>query len=133
MPLARLIPFAAVTFVLACMASIGLPGFSGFIAELQVLIGTWRSFPWAAWIAGLGILIGVAFTWRALQSAFLGEAGASAAEQSLPSVTVPERLGASVLIAATIAAGLYPRFLLNLIQPTLNSPLFEGLRRGMWR
>ena len=72
-PLARMIPFAAVTFVLAFMASIGLPGFSGFIAELEVLIGSWRAFPWMAWIAGLGILIGIAFSWRALQATFFGE------------------------------------------------------------
>src|ERR1700728_5002384 len=42
-PLARLIPFAAVTFVLAFMASIRLPGFSGFIVELEVLIGSWHA------------------------------------------------------------------------------------------
>ena len=132
MPLARIIPFAAVTFVLASMASIGLPGFSGFIAELQVLIGSWRSFPGAAWIAGLGILIGIAFTWRALQSAFFGEPTA-AADHLLPPITLPERLGAGLLIACTLAAGLYPAFLMNLILPSLNSPLFEGLRRGTWR
>src|SRR6185369_1868988 len=34
MPLHRLLPFAALTFVLAGMASMGLPGFSGFVAEL---------------------------------------------------------------------------------------------------
>src|SRR5690242_14505400 len=42
MGLSRAIPFAAVTFVIAGMASMGLPGFSGFVAELQVLIGAWR-------------------------------------------------------------------------------------------
>ncbi len=45
MRLAHVIPFAAVTFILAGMASIGLPGFSGFIAEFQVLIGTWHTLP----------------------------------------------------------------------------------------
>ncbi len=133
-PLGRLIPFAAVTFVLASMASIGLPGFSGFIAELQVLIGAWRSFPWMACIAGVGILIGVAFTWRALQAAFFGEASMAAAPQPpLPPITMPERLGACLLIASALAAGLYPKLLMDLILPSLNSPLFEGLRRGAWR
>ena len=93
LPLAKLIPFAAVTFVLALMASIGLPGFSGFIAELQVLIGSWRAFPWMSWIAGLGILIGIAFSWRALQATFLGE-HTKAPEHALPAITLPERLGA---------------------------------------
>src|SRR5438105_893765 len=45
MNLARSIPFAAVTFVVASVASMGLPGFSGFVAELQVLIGAWHAFP----------------------------------------------------------------------------------------
>jgi NADH-quinone oxidoreductase subunit M len=38
-------PFAAWLFVIAGMASMGLPGFSGFVAEVQVLVGAWRAFP----------------------------------------------------------------------------------------
>jgi NADH-quinone oxidoreductase subunit M len=133
-PLGRLIPFAAVTFVLAFMASIGLPGFSGFIAELEVLIGTWRAFPWMTWIAGLGILIGIAFSWRALQATFFGEpATAKAPEEEMPPISVPERLGAYLLLASTIVLGLYPRLLMDLILPGLNGPLFEQLRQGGWR
>src|SRR5246127_2578054 len=127
-PLARMIPFAAVTFVLAFMASIGLPGFSGFIAELEVLIGSWRAFPWMAWIAGLGILIGIAFSWRALQAAFFGERTITP-EQATPPITLPERLGACLLLASTIVLGLYPRLLMDLILPSLNGPLFEQLRQ----
>src|ERR1700677_3759957 len=72
MHLSKAIPFAAATFVLGGMASIGLPGFSGFVAELQVLIGTWRAFPLFAIVAGVGIVIGIAYTWRAMQKAFFG-------------------------------------------------------------
>src|SRR5439155_16077038 len=50
MNLSKAIPFAAFTFVIGGLASMGLPGFSGFVAELQVLIGAWRAFP------GLAIL-----------------------------------------------------------------------------
>ena len=75
MSLSRAIPFAAVTFVIAGMASMGLPGFSGFVAELQVLIGAWQAFPTLAVLPGLGILIGVAYTLRAMQKAFFGETG----------------------------------------------------------
>src|SRR5205807_9394633 len=45
MNLSKAIPFAAFTFVVAGLASMGLPGFSGFVAELQVLMGAWRAFP----------------------------------------------------------------------------------------
>src|SRR5207249_4504642 len=73
MNLSKLLPFAAVTFTIAGVASMGLPGFSGFVAELQVLIGAWRAFPTLAVTAGLGILVGVAYTLRALQKAFFPE------------------------------------------------------------
>src|ERR1041385_6787555 len=66
MNLSKALPFAAVTFVVASVASMGLPGFSGFVAELQVLIGAWKAFPTLAVLAGIGILIGVAYTLRAL-------------------------------------------------------------------
>ncbi len=130
-PLGRLLPFAAATFALAMMASIGLPGFSGFIAELQILAGTWSSFPRMTWAAGLGIVIGVAFSWRALQAPFFGDAPAS--ETPIAPITMPERLGAGLLLAVTLLMGLYPKLLMDLILPSLHGPLFDQLRRGNWR
>ena len=135
MRLARVIPFAAVTFILAAMASIGLPGFSGFIAEFQVLRGTWRSMPWVVPVAGFGILVGIAFTGRALTKAFYGEPapGAPAPHCNCPPISFPEKCGAILLLAATLTVGLYPRILTDLILPALNSPLFSGLHTGAWR
>lgn len=134
MHLAGLLPFAVFTFVIAAMASIGLPGFSGFVAELQILIGAWRSFPTLAILAGIGILVGIAFTWRALDKAFFGDAApASLPHTPLPRISVAERIGAAILMASTAAVGLYPRLLLDLILPTFNSPLFDGLRKGVLR
>ena len=75
MNLNKAIPFAAVTFVIAGMASMGLPGFSGFWAELMVLVGVWRAYPTFAVCVGFGIVVGVAYIWRAMQKAFFAEAG----------------------------------------------------------
>ncbi len=136
MNLNKAIPFAAVTFVIAGMASMGLPGFSGFVAELMILIGVWRSYPLLAVFVGLGIVIGVVYIWRAMQKAFFARARAShhrPEHPPLPPITLPERLGAILLIAASVLVGLYPQLLLNLIMPALNSPLFDGLRHGSWQ
>src|SRR6202041_3272280 len=64
MGLAQVIPFAAITFAIAGVASMGLPGFSGFVAELQVLVGAWHANPLWTVAAGIGIIVGVAYTWR---------------------------------------------------------------------
>jgi NADH-quinone oxidoreductase subunit M len=117
----RLLPFAAVTFVLAACASMGLPGFSGFVAELQVLIGTWQAFPLLAILAGVGIVIGVAYTLRALRQGFFGSPGGSGqtGAATLGPITLPEKTGAILLLACTIGVGLFPRWLLDLIGPSV--------------
>jgi NADH-quinone oxidoreductase subunit M len=141
MNLVKAMPFAAVTFVIAGAASMGLPGFSGFVAELQVLIGAWRAFPTLAVITGVGIIIGVAYTLRAMQRAFFGDSVGTSSSSShskmevgdgvetLPPISIPERLGAVLLIGVSLVVGLYPRVLLDVIIPSFNSPLFDGLRR----
>jgi NADH-quinone oxidoreductase subunit M len=135
MNLNKAIPFAAVIFVIAGMAGMGLPGFSGFVAELMILIGVWHSYPLLAVCVGIGILIGVIYIWRAMQKAFFSEAGTTPTplEPPLPPISLPERLGAIILIAASVLVGIYPQFLLKIIVPALNSPLFEGLRKGSWQ
>jgi NADH-quinone oxidoreductase subunit M len=138
MHLSRALPFAAATFTIAGVASMGLPGFSGFVAELQVLIGAWKAFPTLAVVAGLGILVGVAYTLRAIIKAFFGEADLkpaggtpeSAHHQHLEPISIPERLGATLLIATALCIGLYPKLLLDLIVPSLDSPLFQWLQKG---
>jgi NADH-quinone oxidoreductase subunit M len=138
MGLNRLIPFAAVAFTIAGVASMGLPGFSGFVAELQVLIGAWHAYPSLAVVSGLGILVGVAYTLRALQMSFFADhqpatSLARAGEHTPPKldrISIPERLGTALLIGTSLLIGLYPRLLLDLITPSFDSSLFEGLRKA---
>jgi NADH-quinone oxidoreductase subunit M len=127
--LGRVLPFAGITFLAAGVASMGLPGFSGFVAELLVLIGAWRSFPTLAVLAGAGILIGAAYTLRALQKAFYGEARAAAVTpgEPMPPITLPEKAGTFLLLGASLAVGLYPRWLLELIAPSFQSELMRVL------
>jgi NADH-quinone oxidoreductase subunit M len=132
MGLARAMPFAAVTFVIASVASMGLPGFSGFVAELQVLIGAWKAYPTMTVLAGAGILVGVAYTLRAVQKAFFGEPefAATSEHHEMEPISVPERIGAVILIVTSLLIGLFPRLLLDVIVPSFDSPLFDWLRKG---
>jgi len=132
MNLAKAMPFAAGTFVIAGCASMGLPGFSGFVAELQVIIGAWQAYPTLAILTGIGILIGVAYTLRAMQKAFFGEAKAEseAEHHPMPPITVQERVGAMLLILAALVIGLFPRLLMDVITRSFDSPLFYWLHPG---
>ena len=143
MQLSRALPFAGFSFVVASAASMGIPGFSGFAAEITILIGTWQSYPAAVWITGAGMVLVAAFTLRALKKSFFdspatgsaapsGEANdfsaptplGSGSVSSLEPITVPEKLGAGLLILATLAIGLYPKLILDRIMPAVESMRF---------
>jgi NADH-quinone oxidoreductase subunit M len=137
LPLHRLLPVAAFTFVLAGLASMGMPGFSGFPAEFTILVGTWKTSPlWAACAAG-GILVAAAFTLRAIHVTFFGRAGAAAAApdhgdhhaaaHAYAPITWPERAGAMLLLATTVYIGLKPDTLLDWIGPALQSPVLQAV------
>jgi NADH-quinone oxidoreductase subunit M len=119
--------FAAWLFVIAGMASMGLPGFSGFVAEVQVLIGAWQAFPWFAVVAGVGIVVGVAYTWRAMQRAFFSDVpvletnGVSAPVHEYEPVTWAEKAGVFLLAGTSLLIGLYPRLLLDVITPAVQA------------
>jgi NADH-quinone oxidoreductase subunit M len=134
MHLSKRLPFAAWAFVIAGMASIGMPGFSGFVAELQVLVGAWMVRPWWTLAAGVGVVVGVAYTWRALQKAFFSDALPSAhvLEQEhgheLAAITWPEVTGVSLLAGVTLFVGLYPKILLDAIEPAVKALLAGGVQ-----
>jgi NADH-quinone oxidoreductase subunit M len=127
MNLGRALPFAAIVFVLAGLASMGMPGFSGFVSELQVLVGAWRMYPTLAVISGLGIIIAVAYTLRAIHQSFFSGEPMNPKAAVLPPISMPERAGAVVLLGCTLVIGLYPRLLLDIITPCWDSPLMGRL------
>jgi NADH-quinone oxidoreductase subunit M len=134
MNLSRRLPFAAGAFVVAGMASMGLPGFSGFIAELQVIVGSWKLNPVWTIATAVGIVIGVAYTWRALQKAFFSDRQPTAEDHpktgwhDLAAITWPEYAGVGLLTFVSLAVGLYPRILLDSIEPAVKALLAGGIQ-----
>src|SRR5438093_2020764 len=132
MNLSRALPFAAFTFVIASAASIGIPGFSGFAAEITILIGAWKTFPIAVWITGAGMVLVAAFTLRALKRSFFGDRGVQGEvtkdttldREEFNPITIPEKIGACMLMLTTVAIGLYPKLLLDRIMPAVETMRF---------
>jgi NADH-quinone oxidoreductase subunit M len=121
--------------VVASAASMGIPGFSGFAAELTILIGTWKSYPLAVWVIGVGMVLVAAFTLRALKQSFFGESGAEEDVKKDTTVTAlnrgtfepitwAEKWGAGLLMCTTLLVGLYPKLLLDRIQPAVEALRF---------
>jgi NADH-quinone oxidoreductase subunit M len=129
--LRRALPFAAFAFVFASAASMGIPGFSGFAAEITILIGTWKSYPLAVGIVGAGMVLVAAFTLRALKKSFFADGSEAVlntvgdvSSRTFEPITVAEKFGAGLLMFATLAVGLYPKILLDRIMPAVEAMSF---------
>ena len=129
--LAKVIPFACVTFVIGGAASMGMPGFSGFVAEIQVLIGAFHMSPWLTVGAGVGIVLTMAYILNAIHKVFFaeeehvgsaasshghGHGGEGDSRWNLPPITVPEAVAALILMALLVIIGLWPSIMLTMIK-----------------
>ncbi len=107
-------PRAAALFAVAAFASLGLPGLSGFIAEFQIFTGGIAATPWAA-VALLGILLISAVLLWTLQRVFTGDEGPRSSV--FADLRPQETWAIAPLLALSIAIGLAPRPLLDVIEP----------------
>lgn len=112
--------------LIAFFASLGLPGFSGFIAEIMVFLGAFRSgssngiLPEAfAIIATLGLILGAAYYLWTLQRMFFGPFNLQPhlEEDKIYDLTKRELCMLVPLAAATLCFGIFPQPLLAIIDP----------------
>jgi NADH-quinone oxidoreductase subunit M len=115
--LAKVAPWFAGAFTLVMMASIGVPGLSGFVGEFLVLIGTFLSHRWWAVVAATGVIIAALYMLWAYQRAFQGEP--DEANRSFPDLVSAERLVLLPLIGLIVFLGVYPKPVLDRIEPSV--------------
>ncbi|WP_339567124.1 complex I subunit 4 family protein [Pseudokineococcus sp. 1T1Z-3] len=107
-------PRYAALFAVAAFASLGLPGFSGFVAEVQVFAGSIAAVPWTA-VALVGILLTAALFLRALQRLLTGAPGEMTA--SVADVRASELVAVAPLLVLATLIGVLPRPLLEVVEP----------------
>ena len=123
--LARKLPFVAVCFIIGGMASMGMPGLSGFVAEFQVLTGTWQTYPAIAVLSLIGIVVTAAYIIRVSYMVFFGPLKPEF--KDIPAVSTIEKVALFIMAAILIGVGLYPAVLLNVINTGV-VPLVMRLR-----
>lgn len=124
--------YMAVT-ILATFASMGLPGLSGFISEIFVFLGSFRSdiasnalSVWSAvsfqkmtMVAVFGVIITAAYLLRMLQKVFLGPLNPK--YETLAEINGRELFTLVPLAAAVLVFGVYPMPLIHLMGPSLTN------------
>ena len=117
--LAKVAPWFAGAFTLVMMASIGVPGLSGFVGEFLVLLGTFLAHRWWAVVAATGVILAALYLLWAYQRVFQGEP--DDANRSFPDLRSTERLVMLPLIALIVFLGVYPKPVLDRIEPSVKA------------
>jgi len=124
-------PVLAALFTVVMLASIGLPGLSGFVSELLVLLGSFNAHPWWAVIATTGVIFAALYLLWAYQRVFHGEATGDNA--LIPDATTAERWVLAPIIVLVVVLGVYPAPLLNKINPSTHAIVAHSTPQGVSR
>jgi NADH-quinone oxidoreductase subunit M len=109
----RKMPVAAVGFIIGGLVSMGMPGFSGFIAEFPIFMGVWQAAPVVAVIAILGVIITAAYILLVVRRVFFGEL--PEALSNIGDVTIKDKISTVLLASIMIAVGIFPSLMAPMI------------------
>jgi len=118
--LLKAMPFISTVFVIAGLCSLGLPGFSGFVAEMTVFMGAWQNPDiWhrlATIISAASIVVTAVYILRATGKTLMGPI--SNEHALLTDATWNEKLAAGLLIIGILIIGIAPFLINQLIMPS---------------
>jgi NADH-quinone oxidoreductase subunit M len=125
--LAAVAPMFATAFVITALASIGLPGTSGFIGEFLALLGTFQTHPWIALLATTGVIFAAYYMLPMVQRILFNDLD-DPKNRQLPDLSPREFAVLAPLLAGMIWMGFYPKPFLDRMEVSLTE-LIESVER----
>jgi NADH-quinone oxidoreductase subunit M len=116
--LQKVAPWMAAVFTVVMLSSIGLPGLNGFVGEFLVLLGTFVTHRWWAVVGTTGVILAAVYMLWAYQRVFHGEPTGDNATMS--DMNWRERGAILPLLALIVFLGVYPKPVLERIEPSVN-------------
>jgi len=112
------------------LSSVGLPGLNGFVGEFLILIGAFRTSPWAAAAGSLGIVLGAVYLLWMFQRVMFGPLD-NPANQKLADLNARELAVLLPLLAMIIFMGVYPQPFLRRIEPAVEAFVARVESKGL--
>ena len=122
--LATRMPILAVTFLIAGLASLGLPGTSGFISELLIFLGAFPVWSWITVLSAFGIVITAGYILWMIQRTMFGPE--LERFNVIRDVSKIEMIPISVLVLGIIGVGVYPAVISDVFRGGINEIISSG-------
>ncbi len=130
--MSKVLPWAAVAFIIGGLVSMGMPGLSGFVAEFPIFLGVWEGnglsltgtafelnpatyYRWVAILSALAIVITAAYVLRAVGKVFFGEYEADRWHDMRPILAIDKLtlVGFAVIL---VVIGVYPQIIVPMVE-----------------
>jgi NADH-quinone oxidoreductase subunit M len=112
---AKSMPWAAVGFVIGGFVSMGMPGFSGFVAEYPIFLGVWQRYWLVAVICTLSIVITAGYILLLVRRVFFGQASEKLHGHVAP-ITLMDKIAIGTLCLFMILLGIFPAFMVPMVE-----------------
>lgn len=120
--LARYIPYFTFAFFLAVLAGIAFPGFASFVSEFLILLGTFEKHPVWAFIAGVGMVLGAAYSLYMFWKVMLEEESIPESRiekwKKLKDIELHHAIPFALIIAMALIMGVYPYPFVKIVEHT---------------
>jgi NADH-quinone oxidoreductase subunit M len=113
--MSKVMPFATIGFIIGGLVSMGMPGFSGFVAEFPIFMGVWGTQWLVAVITSISIVITAAYIMRNIRQVFFGEMPEKL-EGHMTDVTALDKVAITTLCLFMIVIGLFPSFMVPMVE-----------------
>lgn len=111
----KVMPIAAIGFIVGGLVSMGMPGFSGFIAEMPIYIGAWKSVPLVAIISSISIVVTAAYILLVARRVFFGDVP-EGIKSGLSDITSMDKAVVILLSVFLLVVGVFPSVLVPWIE-----------------
>jgi NADH-quinone oxidoreductase subunit M len=122
--LARRMPLYATVFMLFMLASVGLPGTSGFVGEIMVIVGVFQHSSWVAFYATIGMILSAAYMLWLYSRVVFGELEKDDLKRIVD--MRPNEIAAfAPLVILAILMGVYPSLFTDPMLPAVENLLTQ--------
>ncbi len=113
--MSNVMSWPAIGFIIGSLVSMGMPGFSGFIAEFPIFLGVWQTHWLVAVIASISIIVTAAYVMLVVRKVFFGTMPEKFVGHVGP-VTRLDKLAIGTLCVLMVGIGLFPRIMVPMVQ-----------------
>ena len=109
------LPWVAIGVIIASLVSMGMPGFSGFVAEFPIFVGVWRTQWVIALIAAISIVVTASYVLLVVRKVFFGKLPEEYVGH-IPPIRTLDKVAVGILCSLMIGIGLFPALMVPWVQ-----------------